>query len=321
MNKIITILLFIGVTLFTRTYAQDRMRVIMDNDFAGDPDGLFALAHLVKSPSVDIKAIICSHLHEGENWTEKDKSSVKTGERNVNKTLTLMNLSGKYKVVRGAETAMADTLNPHLSEAAKTIIEETMRCTSKQPLYLLCGGGLTEVASAWLANPEIAKRMILVWIGGAEYPGGIMPPGAKGGEYNTTIDIKAAQVVFNQSDLTIWQIPRNAYRQCLVSYSMLHTRLRPTPVVRFLLEQLYPHIGPHKARESYVLGDSPLVLVSALQTNWERDACSSEYEIQACPTIDDTGHFKFGPGRKIKVFKRIDAYLMFEDMFSKLSAD
>ncbi|MDO4309997.1 MAG: hypothetical protein Q4C43_04645 [Prevotella sp.] len=47
--------------------AQGRIKVILDNDFAGDPDGLFALAQLVESPSVDIRAIIGSHLHQGEN--------------------------------------------------------------------------------------------------------------------------------------------------------------------------------------------------------------------------------------------------------------
>jgi hypothetical protein len=38
------------------------MRVIVDNDFSGDPDGLFQMAHLLLSPSVDIRGIIGSHL-------------------------------------------------------------------------------------------------------------------------------------------------------------------------------------------------------------------------------------------------------------------
>jgi len=37
-------------------------RVVIDNDFAGDPDGLFQLAHHLLSPSVDIRAIIASRM-------------------------------------------------------------------------------------------------------------------------------------------------------------------------------------------------------------------------------------------------------------------
>ena len=45
-----------------------RMRVIVDNDFGGDPDGLFQLAHLLLSPSVDVRAIIGSHLNAADGF-------------------------------------------------------------------------------------------------------------------------------------------------------------------------------------------------------------------------------------------------------------
>lgn len=45
-----------------------KMRVIIDNDFSGDPDSLFQLVHLLLSPSVEIKAIIGSHLKVGDGF-------------------------------------------------------------------------------------------------------------------------------------------------------------------------------------------------------------------------------------------------------------
>jgi purine nucleosidase len=45
-----------------------RLRVISDNDYAGDPDGLFQLAHHVLSPSVDVRAVIGSHLAVDPSW-------------------------------------------------------------------------------------------------------------------------------------------------------------------------------------------------------------------------------------------------------------
>lgn len=299
--------------------AQKQMRVIMDNDFAGDPDGLFALAQLVQSPSVDVRAIIGSHLHEKENWSAEGKPSAATAVNNVKALLRVMGKENRYAIAAGTEEALADTLSPRHSDAAETIIREAMLCSEGEPLYVLCGGGLTEIASAWLLRPEIARRIVLVWIGGAEYPGFIAPPGWKGGEYNTTIDTRAAQVVFNRSDLNIWQIPRNAYRQCLISRAMLRARITGAqPVATYLADMLEKYIGKGARSECYVLGDSPLVLIAALQSNWERDACSSDYTMRACPTVDDDGHYRFDAQRReIKVFDRIDTYLMFEDMFAK----
>src|SRR3712207_8005339 len=71
-----------------------------------------------------------------------------------------------------------------------------------------------------------ADRLTAVWIGGPEYPDlAPPPPGASGMEYNLRIDVTAAQVVFNDSTIPLWQVPRNVYRQCLVSMTeLLHRR-------------------------------------------------------------------------------------------------
>ena len=319
MRKLLTVIL--TLTLFCNmTSAQERMRVILDNDFAGDPDGLFALAQLVESPSVEVRAIIGSHLHKNENWTAKGKPSATTAAENARTLLKLMGKEGKYTVVEGSNTALSNTLTPIRTAATDIIIKEAMACSPKNPLYVLCGGGLTEIASAWMLNKDIAKRIVLVWIGGAEYPGHTPPPGAKT-EYNTTIDVKAAQVIFNHSDIKLWQIPRNAYRQCLISRSILHARTDDTNnTAARLLAMLDSHIGHGKPAECYVLGDSPLVLVSALQSNWERDACSSDYSFHPRPTVNDKGEYDFHNTNRntVKVFDRLDTYLMFEDMFAKL---
>lgn len=313
------LILFLMLLTAAAVNAQNKMRVVIDNDFAGDPDGLFALAQLMMSSSVDVKAVIGSHLHNGENWTAIGMPSAASAADNAKALMKQLGKTDACPVVAGSETALNDTLTPITDEATKLIINEAMKCSAKAPLYVLCGGGLTEIASSWLQNPEIAERIILVWIGGSEYPGIIPPPGGSEGEYNTTIDIRAAQVVFNRSDLKIWQIPRNAYRQCLISRAMLrHKTKGANPVAKYLVDMLNNYIGPDKQSECYVLGDSPLVLVSALQSNWERDACSSDYSMKHCPTVDDKGVFHFNDSRReIKVFDRIDTYLMFEDLFAK----
>lgn len=320
MKKVLLAIAFWSVSsLFV--CAQEKMRVIMDNDFAGDPDGLYALAHLMESPSVDVRAVIGSHLHEKENWAEPGLPSAASAVKCAGKILSSFGLEDKCRLVQGSNVALQDTAAYLQSEAVDVIIAEAKKCNPKAPLYVLCGGGLTEIASAWLKDRSIAENIVLVWIGGSEYPGVLPPPGIKGQEYNTTIDVRAAQVVFNHSNLTIWQIPRNAYRQCLISYSVLASRAAKSHAVATdLLRMLDKYIGKGKRSECYVLGDSPLVLVTALQSNWERDACSSSYRFLSCPVVDDKGKYSFPENRrKIRVYDRLDTYLMFEDMFAKFA--
>lgn len=53
---------------------------------------------------------------------------------------------------------------------------------------------------------------------------------------------------------------------------MLKARMGTEGAAGYLLRKLEQNMGPGKNAEAYVLGDSPLVLLTALQTNWER-AC------------------------------------------------
>ncbi len=102
--------------------------------------------------------------------------------------------------------------------ATTAIIDEAMRDDADLPLFVTCGAGLTEVASAWLLEPRIGARLVLVWIGGNEHTDlAKPPPDTSGLEYNLNIDPLAAEVVFNDSDIPIWQVPRNMYRDVLAS--------------------------------------------------------------------------------------------------------
>jgi len=54
---------------------RPRARVIIDNDFSGDPGGLVQLAHHVLSPSVEIRAIIGSHLKPGDPFDQSRQTA------------------------------------------------------------------------------------------------------------------------------------------------------------------------------------------------------------------------------------------------------
>ena len=187
------------------------------------------------------------------------------------------------------------------------------------------GGPLTDIASAWLMNPEIGKNIILIWIGGQEYKetGAIVPPGYSMPEYNLNLSIAAAQVVFNKSDMRIWQIPRDVYRQCMYSMTELEAKVRPYGKLgAYLYDSLAGIMAGRNGfsmGETYILGDSPLVLMTALMSNFEADPASSHYQYVTIPTIADDGSYRYNhEGRQIRVYDRIDTRLMFADMEAKL---
>ena len=243
----------------------------------------------------------------------------------VNEALEVMGMKGLFKVVPGAPVKMADANKPVYSEGARLIVEEALKASPEKPLYVCVGGPLTDIASAWLINPEIGKNIILIWIGGQEYKetGAIVPPGYSMPEYNLNLSIAAAQVVFNKSDMRIWQIPRDVYRQCMYSMTELEAKVRPYGK---LGDYLYDSLAGIMAGrngfsmgETYILGDSPLVLMTALMSNFEADPASSHYQYVTIPTIADDGSYRYNhEGRQIRVYDRIDTRLMFADMEAKL---
>jgi hypothetical protein len=173
-------------------------------------------------------------------------------------------------------------------------------------------------------EPRIAKKIILVWIGGGEYSGLITTPHAENNpEYNLEIDIKACQVIFNNSDISIWQVPRDTYRKALYSYSELVYKIKSNGVTgKFLVGKLEDLIKKAKGSlgEAYVLGDSPLVLLTALQAPWNAEQSSSQYIVKSTPKVNNAGLYEETTGnRQIRVYTSLDTWLMFDDLVAKLA--
>ena len=277
--------------------SRPRYRVIVDNDFSGDPDDLYQLAHHVLSPSVEIPFVIGSHLSPDDGLDPSNRQA----ENAVIAARELLEiLHSDLPVVQGSNVALADVNIPLRSEAAERIVAEAMRDDTDAPLFIALGGGLTELASAYLIEPRIAERLTAVWIGGREYDNHPLPvaPGAPEIEYNLNIDLLAAQVVFNHSPIRIWQVPRDVYRQCLVSMIEIEHRVRP-------LGRLGEHLAESLSRipklleerginlgETYALGDSPLVLLTALQSAFQADPSSSTSLTFPTPNITSAGAYR-----------------------------
>ncbi|MFD4960055.1 nucleoside hydrolase [Microbacterium sp. NPDC058389] len=303
-----------------------RARVIIDNDFSGDPDDLYQLVHHLLSPSVDIRLVVASHLRPDDPFDPSGRSA-QNAAAVVRDVFARMGLTSAEVVVAGSDAPLRDRATPQPAPAVDAIIAEALRDDVSTPLFYVAGGGLTDIASACLVEPRIAERLTLVWIGGAEHDGlAGAPPNPMPIEYNLLIDPVAGQVVFGDSTIPVWQVPRDVYRQCLVSDAELRVRVAGTgPLGRYLYDEvavvttmIATHLGG--ASESYALGDSPLVLLTALQSVFEPDPSSSRYVTRPTPALGDDGAYLDVPdARPMRVYTWVDTRLMFEDFYLKLA--
>ena len=297
-----------------------RSRLLFVNDLSGDLDGLYAAVHAILSPSTQLRGIVGT----GTTWPGE------TAERSTAlamEILDLMDMAGSVKVHAGAVGKLTARGVPVKSPGTQAIIDEAMRSDTQLPLYVAVGGGLTEMASALMIEPEIADKLTLVWIGGAAYPDG------ESGETNFEIDPLAAQYVFNDTIVPIWQVPQNTYATCLVSASELQAFVAPNGAIG---EWLYRQVvnAPAKYRgmlnmgETWTLGDNPLVLLTAL-TGWAPSrqprpfkydrTGSSHYDEVFAPHLNADGTYTARQdGRKIRVYNSVDNRMMLNDLFAKL---
>lgn len=299
-------------------------RVILDNDFAGDPDGLFQLAHHVLCPSLKIPLIIGSHLPAtfGTGHDARD-SAARAAE-----LLGLMQMGHAYVPIAGAEAPIPSRASWRPSPATSAIVREAMRSDTTEPLIYASGAGLTELALAWLAEPRIGKRIRLVWIGGNPHSGSGSSGEERGAqEFNFMIDPLAAQIIFNESDIEIWQVPSNAYRQMLFSNAELDELGESGPLGAYLkgrvdaLPEMFakiPGAPPIIQTEAYILGDSPLVTLTALVPPIQPDPSSSRYVSMPTPHLLADGSYQAVPhARPMRVYTQLDAGLTFRDMLAR----
>ncbi len=283
--------------------ADDRkVRVILDTDAKNEVDDQFAIVQAVLTEMMDIKAIVAAHF-----GTEKSPHSMQDSFDEIHKVLGLMHKENEFNVLKGGERAMEAEDEIVVSEGARFIVEEAMK-DDERPLYIAFLGPLTDMAAALLMEPRIAKKnVIVIWIGGRDWPAG-------GWEYNLKNDIKAANVVF-KSEIELWQVPRNVYRMMPVSFAEMWDKVHPCGEIgKYLVENVIEFNNAQKCRpvEHRGLGDSPAVGIIIFND-------CGEWEWKPAPVFDEQMNYVHtGKYRPIKVYKNIDSRFILEDFYAKI---
>ncbi len=278
-----------------------RLRVIVDTDAACEADDPFAIAHALMCRKFEVKAIFAEQF-----------GGPATTKMSYDEIMTILDaMSVSVPVYMGEEGKLSETAGGEISQAARFLIDEAMRDDEK-PLYVLCMGAITNVASAIRKCPEIIPRMTVVWIGGQGYDSST----AKFREFNAGNDIEAINLVIS-SGVEFWQIPSSVYGSMRIGLAEIQKKIYPCGKIgKHLLENMLNYNMSKNAGwtagESWTLGDSPAVGV-ALDPNCGR------YVFREAPIFNDDTTYRFKAGRpKIKVYVSIDSRFIIEDFICKL---
>lgn len=169
---------------------EGRVDVVLDTDTYNEIDDQFALAYLIKSDEkLDLNAIYAAPFFN--HHSESPKDGMEKSYEEIHKVLKLMEREEFWEVTyRGSEMYLPDEETPVESPAARDLVRRAMEREEDKPLYVVAIGAITNVASAILMEPEIIRKIVVIWLGGNALEW------TDNREFNEYQDVAAGRVVF-----------------------------------------------------------------------------------------------------------------------------
>lgn len=306
---------------------EKQVRVIVSTDAANEVDDAYFILHALLTPQFDVRGVVAAH------FGGRQKQDMEKSYDECRRLLDVAGFTDKVALLHGAGHRMeCDTVGVP-SEGSDLIVGEALR-DDPRPLYILCGGPLTDVATALLQTPGIAKRLTVVWTGGADpklVNGGWCMAGgqqASARDFNLCSDMASVNAVLG-SDAALWQIPSNVYGTVRTGSAELALKVKPCGRVgQYLWNALMQFNESHRTSrgwprgEDWTLGDSPLVTV-LMATH----AGTDKFDVVPAPHITEDLKYEIpvpaqevmeGEIHTIRIYRSIDVRMVLEDFFSKL---
>lgn len=167
-----------------------KVRVVMDTDTFNEIDDQFALVQMLLSPDrLDVEAIYAAPFHNSRSSGPGDGMARSHDE--IIELLSRLGMSPDGLVHRGVTDYVGPTKQPRDAEAVDDLIVRARSASIDAPLYVIAIAAISNIASALLKAPDIADRMVVVWLGGhaLHWPHTV--------EFNLKQDVGGAQVLFD----------------------------------------------------------------------------------------------------------------------------
>lgn len=181
---------FNGIKEYLKNHTID---CVIDTDTFNEIDDQFALTYLLKNEErLNVKAIYAAPFLNHTLSKSAEEGMLKSYDE-VKRLLNLMNYHRlDNNIYKGSTSFMTSENKPINSEAANHLAKLAANYSSDNPLFIIAIGAITNIASAILINPELADKVVLIWLGGTAYHVGSTL------EFNMIQDIAAARVCFEK---------------------------------------------------------------------------------------------------------------------------
>lgn len=169
---------------------KGRVKMVLDTDTYNEVDDQFALAYSLLSPEkLDVLAVYAAPYFNDRSSGPEDGMEKSYAE--IVRLLGKMGRTSEGFVFKGSRGYLPDGETPVESEAARDLVKKAMAMPEGELLYVVAIGAITNVASAILMEPEIVKKICVVWLG--SHP--LSASTAR--EFNLMQDVPAARVVLD----------------------------------------------------------------------------------------------------------------------------
>ena len=173
--------------------AADSGRVldmVLDTDTYNEVDDQFALCYALCSPErLNVQAVYAAPF-----FNDRSNGPEQGMERSYDEIVRLLGKLGRSPeglAFKGSRGYLADMDTPQDSPAARDLVARAMARPESDPLFVVAIGAITNVASALIMEPQLARHMVVVWLGGQP----LTHPFAR--EFNLFQDVAATRVVLD----------------------------------------------------------------------------------------------------------------------------
>lgn len=237
-----------------------KIRMVLDTDTYNEIDDQFAVAYALLSPDrLDVEAIYAAPFHNDRSSGPGD--GMQKSYEEIERLLTRLKTPTQGFALPGSTAWLTGRDAPERSPAALDLIERAMASPEDDPLYVVAIGAITNVASALLIEPEILRRIVVVWLGGQPHALHFAT------EFNLMQDPRASQLMFD-CGVPFVQIPcQGVASHLLTTVPELEGALKGRNAISdFLFERFCEYHTDHFAWAKEIWDISSIAYL--LEENW-----------------------------------------------------
>jgi inosine-uridine nucleoside N-ribohydrolase len=278
--------------------------MVLDTDTFNEIDDQFALVYaLLSQQRLDIEAIYAAPFHNEKS--EGPGDGMKKSYDEICRLLARLGRSPERFAFRGSAQWLASADEPVLSDAVVDLVSRADKA-GRDPLYVVAIGAITNVASALIMAPQIAHRIVVVWLAGHASAWHTAV------EFNLCGDLTASRLILD-SGVPLVRVPcQPVANTLLTSQAEIDRYVKIQGALGDYLSDAYAgHYPDHygRAKELWDLG--PIA--------WLVNPAWVETVLSPSPILTSELTWSHDAGRHLtREARRLDRNAIFADLFRKI---